>query len=191
MLRRPTGRGCQHARPSAYTRLGVLEPDLSRGLAGQPEAATGAASPQLLQILATEHWSLLTARNLGYNEAMSRASIFVAALSGAVVALALVAQATDFGSGFVAFALVLLPVVFFLGCATVARLGQVNIEDAHWVKGNEIESVTRTSSWLPSSSPTSWRAPTTTRPESVSPRWLGASRTRGCSPSFPSPASSR
>ena len=190
MLRRPTGRGCQHARPSEYTRLAVLEPDPSRGLAGQPEAAAGAASPQLLQILATEHWSLLTARNLGYNEAMSRASIFVAALSGAVVALALVAQATDFGSGFVAFALVLLPVVFFLGWATVARLGQVNIEDARWVQGM-IGSGTRTSSWLPSSSPTSWRAPTTTRPESVSPRWLGASRTRGCSPSFPSPATSR
>ncbi|MBA2331772.1 MAG: hypothetical protein H0V94_03160 [Actinobacteria bacterium] len=46
---------------------------------------------------------------------MSRASMFIAALSGAVVALALVAQATDFGSGFVAFALLLLPVVFFLG----------------------------------------------------------------------------
>ena len=45
------------------------------------------------------------------------------------------AQATDFGSGFVAFALVLLPVVFFLGWATVARLGQVNIEDARWVQG--------------------------------------------------------
>ena len=49
---------------------------------------------------------------------MSRTSIFVAALSGAVVALALVAQADDFGSGFVAFSLVLLPVVYFLGFVT-------------------------------------------------------------------------
>jgi hypothetical protein len=39
---------------------------------------------------------------LGYTEAMSRAALFIAALSGAVVALALVAQATDFGGGFVA-----------------------------------------------------------------------------------------
>jgi len=68
-------------------------------------------------------------------EAMSRASIFVAALSGAVVALALVAQTTDFGGGFVAFALVLLPVVYFLGVTTVARLGQVNLEDARWMQG--------------------------------------------------------
>jgi hypothetical protein len=91
--------------------------------------------PHTLQILTTEHWSLLAARSLVYTEAMSRASIFVAALTGSVVALALVAQATDFGSGFVAFALVLLPVVYFLGLATVVRLAQVNFEDARWVQG--------------------------------------------------------
>jgi len=99
---------------------------------GAPGVAPG---PQALQILTTEHWSLLSARSLGTTEAMSRASIFVAALSGAVVALALVAQATDFGDGFVAFALVLLPVVCFLSVATVARLGQVNLEDARWMQG--------------------------------------------------------
>jgi hypothetical protein len=32
------------------------------------------------QILMTEYWSLLSHRSLGYTEAMSRASIFVAAL---------------------------------------------------------------------------------------------------------------
>ena len=83
----------------------------------------------------TEHWSLLAARSLVYTEAMSRTSIFIAALTGSVVALALVAQATEFGDGFVAFALVLLPVVYFLGMATVARLGQVNFEDAVWMQG--------------------------------------------------------
>lgn len=83
----------------------------------------------------TEHWSLLAARSLGYTESMSRASIFVAALSGSVIALALVGQATAFGDGFVAFALVLLPVVYFLGVSTFARLGQNNYEDAVWVQG--------------------------------------------------------
>jgi hypothetical protein len=66
---------------------------------------------------------------------MSRASIYVAALTGSVVALALVSQATDFGDAFVAFALVLLPVVFFLGVVTIARLGQINLEDSVWVQG--------------------------------------------------------
>ena len=91
--------------------------------------------PNALQILMTEHWSLLASRSLVYTEAMSRASMFIAALTGSVVSLALVAQATDFGDGFVAFALVLLPVVFVLGFATVVRLSQVNYEDALWVQG--------------------------------------------------------
>jgi hypothetical protein len=66
---------------------------------------------------------------------MSRTSIFVAALGASVVALALVAQATDFGTGFVAFALVVLPVVYFLGVVTMIRLAQVGFEDARWVQG--------------------------------------------------------
>jgi hypothetical protein len=117
------------------------DPDhASRGPAAQPgvpaPAGPGApTSPHALQILSTEHWSLLAARSLGYTEAMSRASLFVAALSGSVVALALVAQATDFGTGFVAFAVVLLPVVFFLGLSTILRLGQIDYEDAVWVQG--------------------------------------------------------
>jgi hypothetical protein len=92
-------------------------------------------SPHALQILTAEHWSLLSSRSLGYTESMNRVSMFIAALSGAVVALALVAQATDFGTGFHAFALVLLPVVWFLGLVTIIRLGQVNREDAVWVQG--------------------------------------------------------
>src|SRR5207248_9575593 len=100
-----------------------------------PARPAVAPGPQVLQILTTEHWRLLSARSLGTTAAISRPSIFVAALSGAVVALALVAQATDFGDGFVAFALVLLPVVYFLGVATVARLGQVNLADARWMQG--------------------------------------------------------
>jgi len=91
--------------------------------------------PHALQILSTEHWSLLSARSLGYTESLNRVSMFIAALSSAVVALALVAQATDFGTGFHAFALVLLPVVWFLGLVTIVRLGQVNREDAVWMQG--------------------------------------------------------
>jgi hypothetical protein len=114
----------------------VLDPDTTR-VAPPPESRPPGAElgPTALQILTTEHWSLLAARSLVYTESMARTSIFVAALSGAVVALALVAQATDFGSGFAAFALVLLPAVYFIGLATIARLAQVNWEDARWVQG--------------------------------------------------------
>ncbi len=114
----------------------MLEPDPTTRAApsGSRPPATD-LGPHALQILMTEHWSLLASRSLVYTESMSRTSIFVAALTGSVVALALVGQATDFGTGFVAFALVLLPVVYFLGVVTVARLGQVNWEDARWVQG--------------------------------------------------------
>jgi hypothetical protein len=112
----------------------VLEPDATSPVRPLEGAPTG-FGPNALQILTTEHWSLLAGRSLVYTEAMSRTSIFIAALSGAVVALALVAQADDFGSGFVAFALVLLPVVYFLGFATIVRLAQVNLENARWVQG--------------------------------------------------------
>ena len=57
-----------------------------------------------LQILTTEHWSLLSTRAMSWNEAFSRATMFLSVLSGAVVALALVAQVTSFGEAFLTFA---------------------------------------------------------------------------------------
>ena len=94
------------------------------------------ASPSLrLQILTTEHWSLLSTRSLSWNEAFSRTTMFLSVLSGAVVALALVAQATAFGDGFVTFALLILPVVLFVGVVSFARLVAINHEDVGWVVG--------------------------------------------------------
>lgn len=81
------------------------------------------------QILATEHWSLLATRGMTWNEVFSRASMFITVLSAAVVALALVAQATAFGPGFRLFALLVLPVVLLVGVATVIRLGGANTDD--------------------------------------------------------------
>ena len=96
----------------------VLEPDSTRAVPTHAGTPGGLDNPHALEILSTEHWSLLSARSLGYTEAMSRASVYIAALSGSVIALALVGQVTDFGTGFVAFALVLLPVVYLLGLST-------------------------------------------------------------------------
>jgi hypothetical protein len=116
--------------------VAVLEPESSSRVGPtHPGAPTSGLGPNALQILTAEHWSLLAARSLVYAEAMSRTSIFLAALGAAVVSLALVAQATEFGAEFVAFALVLLPVVYFLGVTTFARLIQVNFEDARWTQG--------------------------------------------------------
>jgi hypothetical protein len=113
----------------------MFEADAERRLPEHGPPPTPDGSGQALQILTTEHWSLLSSRSLGYTESMGRVSMFIAALTGSIVALALVAEATSFGSGFRAFGLVLLPVVFFLGVATVTRLRQINYEDAVWVQG--------------------------------------------------------
>lgn len=72
---------------------------------------------------------------MSWNEASSRAATFLSALSAAVVALALVAQATSFGEGFVTVALLILPVVLFLGVTTFVRLVEINKEDVRWVIG--------------------------------------------------------
>jgi hypothetical protein len=64
-----------HERPTSSSPLGGEPPDLR------------------LQILATEHWSLLATRSLVYNEVFSRAGIYLTVLSASVVSLALVARA--------------------------------------------------------------------------------------------------
>jgi hypothetical protein len=98
------------------------------------DALAGAASdptlgPHAAAILAAEHWSLLAARNLIWNEAMSRATVFLTVLSASIIALALLADATGFGSQTTTLALVLLPIVLFLGIAAYARLVQINTEE--------------------------------------------------------------
>lgn len=103
---------------------------------GSDPASTEAARRAIrVQMLATEHWSLLATRSMSWNESFARSGMFLSLLSGAVVALALVAQATDFGEGFVLFALLLLPVVLFVGLATYVRLIEVQNEDVVWVRG--------------------------------------------------------
>ena len=91
--------------------------------------------PRSLQILTTEHWSLLATRSLSWNESFSRAGLFLSVVSATAVALALVGQATGFNDHFTAFALVMLPIALFIGLATFSRLDEVNAEDFVWVAG--------------------------------------------------------
>jgi hypothetical protein len=101
--------------------------------ASPPVRAAHLADPRALTILTTEHWSLLSARSLAWTESFSRAGMFLAALSASTVALALVGSVMR--EGFVAFALVILPVVWFVGEATAVRLSQANVDDARAVQG--------------------------------------------------------
>jgi hypothetical protein len=62
-------------------------------------------------------------------------TIFLAILSGVLIALALVAQVSHFGPAFVAIAIPLLSVVAFVGVSTMGRLMQLNGDDFRWVIG--------------------------------------------------------
>src|SRR5437899_4936719 len=120
MFERTTGVGNE---PAHAPRLGDAEP-------------TAGASPGMrMQTLSTEHWSLLASRSLAWNESFSRAGMFLTTLSGAIVALGLVGGATGFGEAFTLFALVILPVVLFIGVATWIRLGASNYHEALCVIG--------------------------------------------------------
>jgi hypothetical protein len=85
--------------------------------------------PEAASLLSTEHWGLLSTRSMLWNEAISRTSVFLTVLSAAIVALALLADAAGFGRQTTAFALVLLPVVLFLGLGTYLRLVQINRDE--------------------------------------------------------------
>jgi hypothetical protein len=109
---------------------------------GQPRAPEAAADGAVLaaqqlrlQMLTAEHASLSATRSLVWNETFSRASMFLTSLSGGIVALALAGQGTGFTGPFIAFALVVLAVVLFLGITTFIRLGASNYHDAQCVIG--------------------------------------------------------
>jgi len=77
----------------------------------------------------TEHFNLQTARSTTVSEANGRASIYLAALSSNLIALAFIGQMSRLGAAFYAFALILLPVLGFVGLVTFLRLVQSSIED--------------------------------------------------------------
>jgi hypothetical protein len=86
-------------------------------------------------ILSAEFASLQSSRSMAWNESFSRAGMYLTTLSGATVALSFAMPTTGIGHDFLAFALLLLPVVLFLGIATMIRLGASNYHDAQCVIG--------------------------------------------------------
>jgi hypothetical protein len=101
---------------------------------GVATVAAGVGDDRLLgphapALLAAEHWSLIAARSLIWNEAQSRATVFLTVLSASIIALALAADATGFDAQTTNLALVLLPVVLLLGIAAYVRLVQINTEE--------------------------------------------------------------
>jgi hypothetical protein len=92
------------------------------------QSPAGADRQHILQFMTTEHFTLQTARAVANAEISSRLQLYLSTLSSTIIALALVAQLSELGVAFRVFALVLLPVVYFLGVVTLGRVLQASAE---------------------------------------------------------------
>jgi hypothetical protein len=110
-----------------------------------PTESPGFGDAQLAETLAarlgpaatfatTEHFNLQTARAITVSESNGRASIYLAALSTNLIALAFIGETSRLGTAFHAFALILLPVLTFIGVTTFERLVQSSIEDMAYAR---------------------------------------------------------
>jgi hypothetical protein len=117
----------------------------------------------------TEHFNLQTARAITVSEANGRASIYLAALSSNLIALAFIGQISRLGVAFYSFALILLPVLAFVGVVTFLRLVQSSLEDiayAHRIgllrnfylqRSPELEPYLVVVRGTPSAAPSAWQ----------------------------------
>jgi hypothetical protein len=103
----------------------VGSPDLRAGLVQGLGDRLGPA----VTMATTEHFNLQTARAATISEANGRASIYLAAISSNLIALAFIGQMSRLGTAFYAFSLLLLPVLAFVGVVTFQRLVQSSLED--------------------------------------------------------------
>ncbi len=100
-----------------------------------PAGPAHLSDPRALSILTTEHWSLLSARSLVYNEAFARGGMFLTFLSATLVALGLVSTATGFSRDFLLIAAVVLALNLFIGVATMGRIAAATSDDIRCLQG--------------------------------------------------------
>jgi hypothetical protein len=105
----------------------VIDSDPRSTDEGDPRSAA-------VTFVTTEHFVLQGARAATIAESNGRANMFLAAVSGGVVALGLVATASSLGSAFYAFGLVLLPTLAFIGLVTFGRTLQSSREDSEYAR---------------------------------------------------------
>lgn len=110
-----------------------MSSDPARGPATGPVVSLD--DPRAIQILSTEHWSLLSARSLAYNEAFTRGGMFLTFLSMSFVALALFSSAMSFGDDFLTIAAIVLAFDLIIGLATYGRIIGANSDDLRAVHG--------------------------------------------------------
>lgn len=116
------------------------ETEAMRAAEGKSEAEPGSAAmpledPRALTILSTEHWSLLSARGLVYNEAFARAGMFLTFLSTTLVGLGLFSASSGFSTTFLVIVAVVLGVDLFVGLSSMGRIASASAEDIRMLQG--------------------------------------------------------
>jgi hypothetical protein len=99
-----------------------------------PSTGEGERDSAAATFVTTEHFVLSGARASTIAESSGRANMFLAAVSGGLVALGLVATASNLGAAFYGFGLVLLPTLTFVGLVTFERTLQTSIEDTEYAR---------------------------------------------------------
>jgi hypothetical protein len=100
----------------------------------KPVQDDGDPSPVAVTFVTTEHFTLQGARSATITESSGRASVFLGAVSGGLIALGLVATAAKVGAAFYVFGIILLPTLAFVGLATFHRVLQSGIEDLAYAR---------------------------------------------------------
>src|SRR6266536_1586782 len=91
---------------------------MAQGEAAAADQAETEPRAAAVTFVTTEHFTLQGARSSTIAEATGRATMFLGAVSGGLVALGLIATAAGVGTAFYAFALILLPTLVLVGLAT-------------------------------------------------------------------------
>ena len=95
----------------------------------EPNVTEPGATPAAVTFITTEHFALVSGRSATISESNGRASVFLGAVSGGLIALGLIGQASHLGTAFFAFGLILLPSLVVLGLTTFYRVFQTGLED--------------------------------------------------------------
>src|SRR5919204_1458894 len=99
-----------------------------------PKDTDSEPRPAAVTFATTEHFTLQGARASTIAESTGRATMFLGAVSGGLVALGLVATASRVGTAFYTFGLVVLPTLAFVGLVTFERVLQSGIEDLGYAR---------------------------------------------------------
>jgi hypothetical protein len=81
-------------------------------------------SPQIVTMMTTEHYTLQSAQAQAISDLNGRSSLFIGAVSSALIALAFVGQISRLGTALFVFSFVLFPALFFMGIVTFERVIQ-------------------------------------------------------------------